>query len=167
MKKILAVHQTVLGQRGNHNETHRAEIPARVHLRRIARRAPADHRRGGLRNGSRRNRRAEAIAVRSGFRADDHRQEPARQARHSPGQRQQLLLRRQSWPTFRNFTEHTLNSRLAEINGKLVEQVYRAGTPDGKIPPGLYAEYLAKANSIPRESARLSPSPRKPKPSAT
>ena len=30
--------------------------------------------------------------------------------------------------------------------GKLVEQVYRAGTPDRRVPPGLYAEYLAKAN---------------------
>ena len=46
------------------------------------------------------------------------------------------------------FTEHyPLNSRLAKIDGKLEEQVYRAGTPDHRIPPGLYAEYLAKANS--------------------
>jgi dipeptidyl-peptidase III len=47
------------------------------------------------------------------------------------------------------FTEHyPLNSRLAKIDGHLVEQVYRAGTPDGKVPPGVYAEYLAKANSF-------------------
>ena len=26
------------------------------------------------------------------------------------------------------------------------EEVYRAGTPDGKVPPGLYATYLKKAN---------------------
>ncbi len=45
------------------------------------------------------------------------------------------------------FTEHyPLNSRLAKIDGKLQEQVYRAGTPDHRVPPGLYAEYLAKAN---------------------
>ena len=31
-------------------------------------------------------------------------------------------------------------------NGKLIEQVYRAGTPDGRVPPGLYAQYLKKAN---------------------
>jgi dipeptidyl-peptidase III len=48
----------------------------------------------------------------------------------------------------KNFNaRYPLNSRLAKVNGKLVEQVYRAGTPDGRVPPGLYAEYLAKANS--------------------
>lgn len=31
-------------------------------------------------------------------------------------------------------------------DGKLEEQVYRAGTPDGKVPPGLYAVFLKKAN---------------------
>jgi dipeptidyl-peptidase-3 len=41
------------------------------------------------------------------------------------------------------FTEHyALNSRLVKKNGKLVEEVYRAGTPDGKIPGGLYAREL-------------------------
>ena len=39
-----------------------------------------------------------------------------------------------------------LNSRVTKEKGKLVEQVYRAGTPDGRVPPGLYAEYLRKAN---------------------
>ncbi|HVW10033.1 MAG TPA: hypothetical protein VHC90_15700 [Bryobacteraceae bacterium] len=42
--------------------------------------------------------------------------------------------------------KHALNSRLVKENGKLVEQVYRAGTPDGKIAPGMYAQYLKKAN---------------------
>jgi len=43
--------------------------------------------------------------------------------------------------------QYPLNSRLARgPDGKLVEEVYRAGTPDGKTPPGLYAEYLRKAN---------------------
>jgi dipeptidyl-peptidase-3 len=47
----------------------------------------------------------------------------------------------------KNFTEHyPLNSRVAKENGKLVEQVYRAGTPDGRVPAGLYAQYLKKAN---------------------
>jgi dipeptidyl-peptidase-3 len=54
------------------------------------------------------------------------------------------------------FTEHyPLNSRLAKIDGRLVEQVYRAGTPDGKIPPGLYPEYLAKANSFLQKAAAI------------
>jgi dipeptidyl-peptidase-3 len=43
---------------------------------------------------------------------------------------------------------YPLNSRLAKRpDGKLVEEIYRAGTPDGKIPPGLDAEYLQRANS--------------------
>jgi dipeptidyl-peptidase-3 len=41
---------------------------------------------------------------------------------------------------------YPLNSRLVKMpGGKLVEEVYRAGTPDGKIPPGLYARFLNKA----------------------
>ncbi len=44
------------------------------------------------------------------------------------------------------FTErYALNSRLVKKDGKLVEQVYRAGTPDGSIPPGLYARELGLA----------------------
>ena len=42
---------------------------------------------------------------------------------------------------------HPLNSRLVKSkDGKLVEEIYRAGTSDGKVPPGLYAEFLKKAN---------------------
>jgi dipeptidyl-peptidase-3 len=46
--------------------------------------------------------------------------------------------------------EHALNSRVVkDTDGKLREEVYRAGTvagtADGKIPPGLYATYLKKA----------------------
>ncbi len=54
------------------------------------------------------------------------------------------------------FAEHyPLNSRLEKVNGKLEEQVYRAGTPDHRVPPGLYAEYLAKANSYLEKAAAL------------
>ena len=42
---------------------------------------------------------------------------------------------------------HPLNSRLVKgKDGKLREEVYRAGTRDGRIPPGLYATYLRRAN---------------------
>jgi dipeptidyl-peptidase III len=49
----------------------------------------------------------------------------------------------------KGFTEHyPLNSRLVKLpSGKLVEQVYRAGTPDGKVKAGNYSEFLRKANS--------------------
>lgn len=43
--------------------------------------------------------------------------------------------------------QYALNSRVVKgADGKLTELVYRAGTPDGKVPPGLYATYLKKAN---------------------
>ena len=47
----------------------------------------------------------------------------------------------------RDFHEaHPLNSRVVkDADGHLREIVYRAGTPDGTISPGLYAVYLKKA----------------------
>ena len=45
--------------------------------------------------------------------------------------------------------EHPLNSRVVkDAQGHLHEEVYRAGTPDGKVAPGLYATYLRKANEF-------------------
>ena len=41
---------------------------------------------------------------------------------------------------------YPLNSRLVKVGvGKLIEEVYRAGTPDGKTAPGLYAKFLKKS----------------------
>jgi dipeptidyl-peptidase-3 len=46
----------------------------------------------------------------------------------------------------KGFTEHfPLNSRVVKDAKGIREEVYRAGTPDGAIPPGLYAPYLKKA----------------------
>jgi dipeptidyl-peptidase III len=43
--------------------------------------------------------------------------------------------------------KYPLNSRVVRgADGKLTELPYRAGTPDGKVPPGLYATFLKKAN---------------------
>ena len=50
---------------------------------------------------------------------------------------------------------YPLNSRVVKQDGRLEEQVYRAGTPDHRIPPGLYAEYLAKANSYLEKAATV------------
>ena len=59
--------------------------------------------------------------------------------------------------------KYPLNSRLVkDASGKLVEEVYRAGTPDGKIPPGLYAPYLKKANEY-LEKARAVADPEQAK----
>ncbi len=41
---------------------------------------------------------------------------------------------------------YPLNSRVVRgPDGSIREEVYRAGTPDGSVPPGLYATYLKKA----------------------
>ena len=50
---------------------------------------------------------------------------------------------------------YPLNSRLIKIPGGLEEQVYRAGTPDHRFAPGLYAEYLAKANTFLEKAAAI------------
>jgi len=43
--------------------------------------------------------------------------------------------------------KYPLNSSVVKTaDGKLTELVYRAGTPDGKVPPGLYATFLKQAN---------------------
>jgi dipeptidyl-peptidase-3 len=43
--------------------------------------------------------------------------------------------------------QHPLNSRVVKgADGTLHEEVWRAGTPDGSVAPGLYAIYLKKAN---------------------
>jgi dipeptidyl-peptidase-3 len=46
----------------------------------------------------------------------------------------------------KNFHEqYPLNSRIVKDARGIREEVYRAGTPDGTVPPGLYATYLKKA----------------------
>lgn len=51
--------------------------------------------------------------------------------------------------------DHPLNSRVVKKDGQLVEEVYRAGTPDGSIAPGLYAVYLKKANDCLANAAKF------------
>lgn len=56
-----------------------------------------------------------------------------------------------------NFKEqYPLNSRLMKTpDGRLEEQVYRAGTPDDSVKPGLYAEFLSKANEYLRKAQEV------------
>lgn len=52
--------------------------------------------------------------------------------------------------------DYVLNSRVVKgKDGKLHEEVYRSGTPDGKIPPGLYALYLKRANEYLAKAQRV------------
>ena len=52
--------------------------------------------------------------------------------------------------------KYPLNSRVVKgADGKLTELVYRAGTPDGKVPPGVYATFLKASQRLLPESASL------------
>jgi dipeptidyl-peptidase-3 len=51
--------------------------------------------------------------------------------------------------------KYPLNSRLVKLaNGKLAEEAYRAGTPDGRIKPGVYAVFLKRANQYLEKAAQ-------------
>ena len=52
---------------------------------------------------------------------------------------------------------YPLNSRLVKRDGALEEEVYRAGTPDGRVPPGRYAQELAAASREIRAAAEHAP----------
>ncbi len=79
----------------------------------------------------------------------------ARRQGHHPGEREHLLRRASRSPILKDFkAKYPLNSRVVKgPDGKLKEEVYRAGTPDGSVPPGLYAIYLKKANEASCEGA--------------
>lgn len=53
-----------------------------------------------------------------------------------------------------------LNSRVVEVNGRLVEQIFRAG--DKKIPPGLYAEELTRVIAHLQEAMKSANKQQKP-----
>src|SRR4051812_10713061 len=56
--------------------------------------------------------------------------------------------------------QYPLNSSVVKgSDGKLTEQVWRAGTPDGKIPAGRYAIYLKKANEYLANAQKLADAP--------
>ncbi|MEO7146122.1 MAG: peptidase M49 [Bryobacteraceae bacterium] len=61
----------------------------------------------------------------------------------------------------KGFVEHyPLNSRLVKApDGGLTEQVYRAGTPGGSVPPGLYAVFLKRANDCLAKAAAYADPP--------
>jgi dipeptidyl-peptidase-3 len=57
--------------------------------------------------------------------------------------------------------KNPLNSRVVKVDGTLVEQVFRAGTPDGKVPRGLYAEELSRVIAHLNEAAKSAPGDQK------
>ena len=56
--------------------------------------------------------------------------------------------------------KNPLNSRVVKVNGKLVEQIFRAG--DKKIPPGLYAAELSRVNAHLTEAMKFANAKQKP-----
>jgi dipeptidyl-peptidase-3 len=56
--------------------------------------------------------------------------------------------------------KNPLNSRVVKENGKLVEQIFRAG--DNKIPPGLYAQELSRVNAHLSEAMKSANAKQKP-----
>jgi dipeptidyl-peptidase-3 len=56
--------------------------------------------------------------------------------------------------------KYPLNSRVVKVNGKLVEQVFRAG--DKKISPGLYADELSRVNAHLQEAMKSANKQQKP-----
>ncbi|WP_375770079.1 dipeptidyl peptidase 3 [Archangium gephyra] len=57
--------------------------------------------------------------------------------------------------------KNPLNSRVVKVDGKLVEQVFRSGTSDGKVPRGLYAAELSRVSAHLREAAKSAPKDQK------
>ena len=150
LRKITDFTKLFWANRGNHNDNDRAEIPARIHLR--GPEGGAASRRNGGGSGPEAESRRELDALKPSL--FDPNFEPTITAKSPQGNRDILqasannFYQGLSLADLKGFQEkYPLNSRLVKTaSGKLVEEVYRAGTPDGKVPPGRYARYLKKAN---------------------
>ena len=157
--KVRAFAKQFWANRGNHNETTSQKILPSFTFEELGAAAHA-----ALRNGAFAARSGDLPPLKNGAELDgelaqlraslfDAQFEPMLTAK-SPGPGQDLI--QASSNTFyaglseadlKNFKDsHALNSRVVRgKDGTLEEQVYRAGTADGKVPPGLYAVYLRRA----------------------
>lgn len=150
MKKITDYTKLFWANRGNHNDfTSRKFLPDFTFEELKA--AAEEARRHGARLGSRRRLADELDDLRQPI-FDPHFQPLLTDKNPKNGEDPLLasgenLYSGVSLADLKGFTEkYPLNSRLVkEADGRLVEQVYRAGTPDGKVPPGLYAMELSHA----------------------
>ena len=163
------LHQAVLGQSRQSQRDDGAEIPAGVHVRRAEDRGPGDAGGGWIPGNAATARRhpqpgrsgpraggAAAVAVRPRVPADDHRQEPAGQARHPAGQRQQFLFRREHGGPG-ELSRHP-PAELAAGEDRPASWWKRSTAParrDGKVPAGLYAPVPEEGRGIPGEGAGL------------
>jgi dipeptidyl-peptidase III len=167
--KIASFTKLFWANRGNHNLTTAQKFLPAFGFEELQQAAHAAMRRGAFASSY-----ADLPALRTGAQLDrelealrrplfDAQFEPMVTAK-SPGPGQDLL--QASCNTFyagvtladlKDFKDvHALNSRLVkDPAGALHEHVYRAGTPDGGVPPGLYAIYLRRANGYLAEAQRF------------
>ncbi len=167
--KIASYTKLFWANRGNHNATTSQKFLPDFSFDDLKR---AAH--GALRRGAFASRYADLPALRSGAQLDreladlrrslfDPEFEPMVTAK-SPGPGKDLL--QSSSNTFyagvtladlKDFKDrYALNSRVVrDRKGAIRDQVYRAGTPDGKVPPGLYAVYLRRANDCLANAQRV------------
>jgi dipeptidyl-peptidase-3 len=160
MEKITAFAKLFWANRGNHNETTSQKfLPAFTFEELQAAAANA------LKHGAMRNAYADLPPIRTQQELDkelndlkaaffDPQFEPMITAKSPQGGKDILQASANTFYSnvslvdLKGFQEkYPLDSRLVKLpDGKLVEEVYRAGTPDGKIKPGVYSVFLKKAN---------------------
>jgi dipeptidyl-peptidase III len=139
LRKITDYTKLFWANRGNHNEMTAQKFLPEFTLDELKAATPA-------------NLRGELDALRPAF--FDASFEPTITAKNPEGNRDILQASANNFylgvglADLKGFSEkYPLNSRLIKNDaGKLMEEVWRAGTPDGKVPPGMYAPYLKKAN---------------------
>jgi dipeptidyl-peptidase-3 len=150
--KITAFTKLFWANRGNHNEMTAQKFLPEFSFDELKTAAEAALRSGGFKGTSQADLDRELEALRPSLFDPDF--EPTITAKSPQGSLDILQASANNFYSgvsladVQNFHDrHPLNSRLVKNDaGKLVEEIYRAGTPDGKIPAGRYAQFLKKAN---------------------
>ena len=162
--KIRSYAKLFWANRGNHNEMTAQKFLPEFTFEQLKTAAEQARRNGAFRSGDYGSDAANVEALRASI--FDSNFEPTITAKSPEGGRDILQSSANNYYSgvnltdLKGFTErYALNSRLVkDRSGKLVEEVWRAGTPDGRVPAGRYAEFLKKANGF-LEKARAAADP--------
>ena len=154
LRKITAFTKLFWANRGNHNDMTAQKFLPEFTFDELRAAAAQGARNGAFAGKKQADVDAELNALRASL--FDLNFEPTITAKSPQGNRDILqasannFYQNVSMADLKGFQErYALNSRLVkDASGKLVEEVYRAGTPDGKVPPGRYSTYLKKANEF-------------------
>jgi dipeptidyl-peptidase-3 len=152
MAKIRDYAKLFWANRGNHNEMTAQKFLPEFTFEQLKTAAEQARRNGAFRTGEYGGDATSADSLRASI--FDPNFEPTITAKSPEGGRDILQSSANNFysgvslDNLKGFTErYPLNSRLVkDRSGKLVEEVWRAGTPDGKVPAGRYAVFLKKAN---------------------